>query len=515
MRRIAIIGSGQAGLLVAHGLVRAGGYHVTLYSDRTPEQWLSESRPTGTAGRFEMALAFERELGLNDWEEAAPHGRGVHLTFCQKPLNRLVTLAGSLENGQYFLAIDLRLQSHAWMQRLVERGGELVVEPVGIERLDQIAAENDLTIVAAGRAELSRLFERDAARSPYDKPQRNLAMVIVKGPKMGFEGVPFLPVKFNLIEKVGEAFWVPYHHRDVGPSWNLVFEAIPGGAKDRFQNAKSGEEAVEIARGVIHDFFPWDEAWAAGMELADPNGWLVGRFAPTVRKPVGTLPSGRLVTGVGDTLVLLDPVSGQGANSGNKMARNLVGAILAHGDQPFDAAWMTATFERYWARHGKPINDFNNLFLEPITPAAKEILIAQYGVDGTDQNGKQAIADAFITAFNDPATLIGPLLDPEQSHAFIRAKTGRPWLASGVAGRGRIAWNQLRQAVGLPPKHPVAAESWSQDEVRGTEQVARDWAFLSDERLWGAGRVNEPERSLDPVEEPRPEHERRDTALPS
>ena len=45
MRRIAIIGSGQAGLVCAHGL-RKAGHSVTLYSDRTPEAWLSQSRPT-------------------------------------------------------------------------------------------------------------------------------------------------------------------------------------------------------------------------------------------------------------------------------------------------------------------------------------------------------------------------------------------------------------------------------------------------------------------------------------
>ena len=30
------------------------------------------------------------------------------------------------------------------------------------------------------------------------------------------------------------------------------------------------------------------------MELADPNGWLVGRVAPTVRKPVGRQPKSLL-----------------------------------------------------------------------------------------------------------------------------------------------------------------------------------------------------------------------------
>ena len=48
MRSIAIIGSGQAGVLAAHGLLRAG-HDVALYSDRSPEDWLERSRPTGTA----------------------------------------------------------------------------------------------------------------------------------------------------------------------------------------------------------------------------------------------------------------------------------------------------------------------------------------------------------------------------------------------------------------------------------------------------------------------------------
>jgi 2-polyprenyl-6-methoxyphenol hydroxylase-like FAD-dependent oxidoreductase len=67
MRRIAIIGSGQAGLVNAHGLLRAG-YQVDLYSDRTGAQWLNESKPTGTAVRFGLALEYERELGLDFWQ---------------------------------------------------------------------------------------------------------------------------------------------------------------------------------------------------------------------------------------------------------------------------------------------------------------------------------------------------------------------------------------------------------------------------------------------------------------
>jgi glycine/D-amino acid oxidase-like deaminating enzyme len=133
MRRIGIIGSGQAGLLTAHGLLQAG-YEVTLYSDRTAEQWLHQSRPTGTAARMRDALAFERELGLNYWEAEAPAFRGVHLTFCQEVRNPLLTLKGRASAEG--LAIDLRLQSHRWLKENENRGGHLINEKVTNERLD-------------------------------------------------------------------------------------------------------------------------------------------------------------------------------------------------------------------------------------------------------------------------------------------------------------------------------------------------------------------------------------------
>ena len=127
------------------------------------------------------------------------------------------------------------------------------------------------TIVAAGRADLCNLFERDAARSVYDKPQRNLTMIITTGGKMGFAGVPFLPVKFNFFTPFGEAFIVPYFHKNHGPTWNMLIEAKAGGPLDRFGDCKSGEQAMELYKQIIKEVIPWDYEWAKDMQLADPN----------------------------------------------------------------------------------------------------------------------------------------------------------------------------------------------------------------------------------------------------
>src|SRR5436190_11888050 len=191
MPQIAVLGSGITGLIAAHALLRAG-FDITLYSDRTADAWLNESRPTGTAARFDLALSYERELGLNHWDDVAPRGEGVFLTFCPTLHKPLITLLGRL--ARPFQAVDLRLQCHRWLN---DFDGRVAIESVSVDRLNEIARKHELTIVAAGRAELSRLFERDEARSAYRERQRNLAMIVTVGGPDRLPDLPLLPVKFD------------------------------------------------------------------------------------------------------------------------------------------------------------------------------------------------------------------------------------------------------------------------------------------------------------------------------
>jgi 2-polyprenyl-6-methoxyphenol hydroxylase-like FAD-dependent oxidoreductase len=456
VRRIAIVGSGQAGLLAAHGLVRAG-HEVTLYSDRTADRWLSGSRPTGAAARFEPALAFERELGLAHWDAAAPKIRGVHSTFCPKIGNRLFTLTGRLPPSEPALAIDLRLQSHRWMKDLEAAGGRVVVGTVDVARLDEIAAQHELVIVAVGRGPLAELFPRNERRSVYDAPQRKLAMAIAIGGPMKIEGVPLLPAKFNMAGPAGETFWIPYFHRDHGPSWCLLFEVKPGGPMDRFDDCKTGAAVIARGKQVINELFPWDAAWAKDLEIADPDGFLVGAVTPTVRAPVGRLPSGRAVMPLGDTAIAMDPIGGQGANLGNKLARHLVAAVAAAPDAAFDANWMTATFETFWADHGAATVRFNNALLEPPTSAGRILMISQYGSDGTGDSPCQLVADAITENFVDPRRHTAAFVERRAACELVAAVTGRPWQRQFLPNALRVGRQQLGRLVGIPPKHPTAA----------------------------------------------------------
>lgn len=452
MRKIAVVGAGQAGLLAAHAL-RLRGYDVTLYSDKTPEDFLTRSRPTGVAARFDMALDFERELGLEHWGDEAAHGEGVHLHFLPKAGNVLVTLLGRLKD--YFLAIDLRMQSATWMRELDERGGRIEIENVSIERLEEIAAQNDLTLVAAGRSEIMKLFPRDETRTTYGGPQRFLAMVNVTNVPMELPYAPwFRPVKFNFFAPYGEAFWVPWYSKGKQPCWGMLVEAKKGGPFDRFRDCESGDEVLRRTQQLIREYMPWDEEAFAGAEVCDENAWLVGQLTPEVRQVVGTLPFGRTVMAIGDTAHSLDPIGGQGANNGNKMVRVVVEEIEAREDRPFDPGWMRATFDRFWERH-RWIEKFNNTLLEPLTPAGRLLLISQYGSDAKPENNspQQRIADLFIENFNDPIQLTDAFHDGDKAREVLRETFGgtRAPLLKGALG---IAKAQLRQRLGRPAGHP-------------------------------------------------------------
>ena len=449
-RRIAIVGSGQSGLVAAHGLVQAG-HEVTLYSDRSAEQWLHGSRPTGGAARFELALGYERELGLAHWEAIAPNPRGACITFSPERDNRLVSMKGIASS--HFQAVDLRLQSHRWMNDLEVAGGKVVIEKVDPERLDAIAAAHELVLVATGRGPLAELFPRNAERSVYDRPQRKLAMVIVTGVPQLLPGVPFLSVKIDIIAPYGEVFWMPYYHRDHGPTWNLVLEAKAGGPIDRFDGCTTGEQAVALAKAVIRELIPEDAARIEHMELADPEGWLVGSVTPTVREPVGRLPSGRVVMPLGDTAVSLDPIAGQGANLGNKLARHIVGAVAAAPDARFDAAWMTRTFEGFWADHGTATVRFTNVFLEHMTAAGKLLLISQHGSDGVSDSPKQKIANAVLENFTDPRRITNAFVDKREARKLIGELSGHSWRREFLGGALRVGAGQLRRMFGTRPAY--------------------------------------------------------------
>ena len=441
MRRISIVGAGQAGLILAHKLLKHG-YEVAVYSDRTAEDWLERSTPTGTAYLYGETVAIETELGLGYWNDVAPTGDGVHLSFCPTVGNELIEVCGRFKQSGY--AVDQRLKNSRWLTEFVARGGELHIEEVTIDRLEEIARDSALTYIAAGKGAISGVIPRDPERSVYDKPQRNLTMLIANGVKGWLGRYPFQPVKFNFFGDAGESFWVPFHHKTAGPTWCVLFEAKAGGPMDVFGEAKKGEEIVELAKRVIRQMIPWDWDVVKEMQLADnyEHSLLKGRFAPTVRRAFGRLPSGKLVAPLGDTSMLFDPIGGQGANNATRMASLYAERIAERGDGPFDEQWLTDNFEIFWNRHGRRAYEFNNLLLEPLRPPAREALLAA--------SRSKEFADFFFGNFSGPNGFFPWIDDMDGARKKIAEITKSHWAGAAVKGRFHVMAGQVRRVFGKP-----------------------------------------------------------------
>jgi hypothetical protein len=370
---------------------------------------------------------------------------GVHLFFCPKIGTELVHFGAPLEEAAG-AAVDVRLKSYDRMVRLEKLGGNVVVETVTVDSLDDIAGDHDLTFVSTGKGGLAELFPVDRARSVYDRPQRNLALVVVDG--IPTDGTAFphrlpghTPVCFNLFGDAGEMFWVPYLHKSQRRCWNIVFEAREGSPFDRFMGSRSLEERFEVARDTVKRFTPWDWDTMRNMEpvSGDPFASLVGRVTPSVRAPAGVTPSGQLVMSLGDTSIAYDPIGGQGAGSGTRQAGYYFDAITERGERAFDREWMETTFEGFWRWHASGTYRFNNLLLEPLDATGVKVMKACFA--------SPAMARAFVKTFNQPPRFFPWIAESAEADRMIADTTGRNPRAVVLDGFARIVKGQLRQKL--------------------------------------------------------------------
>ncbi|MFE4197003.1 styrene monooxygenase/indole monooxygenase family protein [Paenarthrobacter sp. NPDC056912] len=400
-RHITIVGAGQSGLQLGIGLLDAG-FQVTTISNRTPDE-IREGKVASSQCIFHNALQHERALGLDFWPDA-PTVEGISFTIPhpELPGEKAISWASRLDN--HAQSIDQRVKFPRFMEEFTARGGELVFEDAGVAELEKYTQNSDLVIVAAGKGEIAQLFTRDAERSTYDAPQRALALTYVKGLTPREE---YPAVSFNLIPGIGEYFVVPAL-TTTGPCEIMIFEGIPGGPMDNWKGL-TPEEHLENSKNILKTFLPWEAERAMDVELTDPNGVLQGRFAPTVRHPIATLPSGRQVLGLADVVVLNDPITGQGSNNASKCAASYLDSIIGH-DGAFDAPFMQATFERYWD-YAQHVAHWTNALLAPPPPHVLELLGAA--------NQEPDIAHRFANGFNHPPEFQDWFMYPDKAADYL------------------------------------------------------------------------------------------------
>ncbi|WP_186760456.1 styrene monooxygenase/indole monooxygenase family protein [Arthrobacter alpinus] len=401
-RTITIVGAGQSGLQLGIGLLDAG-YSVTLISNRTPDQ-IRDGSIASSQCMFDQALGHERALGIDLWPDAPPV-EGISFTVAPPEAPGVKAMSWSHRLDAPAQSIDQRVKFPALMEVFEARGGKLVIEEAGVEDLERYASASDLVIVAAGKGEIAGLFERDAERSHYAAPQRALALSYVNGMKPRPE---YSAVNFNLIPGVGEYFVFPAL-TVTGPCEIMVFEGLPGSDMDSWKGL-SPQEHLENSQRILRTYLPWEADRCTEVELTDPNGILQGRFPPTVRHPLATLPSGKTVLGMADVVVLNDPITGQGSNNAAKCAAAYLSGILEHGDGAFDDTFKQGLFESYW-QYARHVADWTNAMLAPPPPHALQVL-------GAAQENTQ-IAKRFANGFNYPPDFTQWFMSPEAAIGYL------------------------------------------------------------------------------------------------
>lgn len=406
MRNVAIVGAGQSGLQLGLSLLETG-YTVTIVTNRTADE-IRQGKVMSSQCMFHTALQTERDVGLNFWEEQCPAVEGIGFTLVN-PETGDAAFSWSARLERYAQSVDQRVKMPYWIEEFERRGGKLIIQDVGIDELEQLTAEYELVLLAAGKGEVVKQFERDAQRSTFDKPQRALALTYVKGMK---PISPYSRVTFNVIPGVGEYFCFPALTVN-GPCEIMVFEGIPEGPMDCWQDAKTPEQHLQMSKDILNTYLPWEAERCSEIELTDAGGYLSGRFAPSIRKPILTLPSGRKVFGMADALVVNDPITGQGSNNAAKCSKIYFDAILARDSQEFSSEWMQQTFESYW-NYAETVVAWTNSLLVPPEPQMIDVLAA------ASQN--QAIASTIANNFDDPRQFAPWWFDQSAAQRFIQSK---------------------------------------------------------------------------------------------
>lgn len=409
MRRIAIVGAGQAGLQLALGL-RSAGYEVTVVAARKPEE-IRAGRVTSTQQMFAPALALEREAGLNLWDGEAPWIHGASLTTVDPEDGRRPPVAGPLVAPAQ--SVDQRIKTARWLELFEEQGGRVEYREASADDLAQLASGHDLTVVATGRGPLGEVFGRDERHSPFDRPQRVVAVVYAHGIAPA-PGEPYL--RMVGFPGVGEYFVMPALTLS-GPCHAVLWEGVPGGPLDCWQEPAGDPQAV-LARTleVLRERAPWEYELCAHAEPTDAGAALSGAVTPVVRHPVAEVAPDTYVLGMADAVVVNDPITGQGSNNAARAAARYLTAIRERGELPFDRAWMHGVFAGYWehARHGTA---FTNLVLSTPLPEHVRHLLTAAGEH-------REIAHRYVNGFAAPADYQDWLMDEDRAEAYLKAVTG-------------------------------------------------------------------------------------------
>ena len=365
-KRIGIIGAGIAGLHLGLRL-RQLNIDCTIMTERSPDK-VASAPLTNVVVHWPATLGRERVLRAYHWpaeEFGFHHVRKVIQS--PQPIeirNRAVMPAR---------AVDYRIYLPTLMEDFVERGGRLEVAPIDAKEIGRIAERFDLVVVATADNGFARLFPRDAARSPYDRPQRHW----LAGLFVGFRLSEMRCAVLSVMPGHGEAVAFPLLSR-TGMVGAL---AIGSSHPDEFAVLRvlsSRPDRAGFCTALLRkleELHPpiYQQIDTSRFELQGPNDLARAAVTPVVRQSYAHLGDGKYAIALGDVHVTVDPMLAQGANIGSYSAFVLADAI--EEADIFDLRFCQDV-ERCREARILGASRWTNAFLQPSDDARIELMIA-------------------------------------------------------------------------------------------------------------------------------------------
>jgi 2-polyprenyl-6-methoxyphenol hydroxylase-like FAD-dependent oxidoreductase len=402
MTHIGIIGAGIAGLHLGLFLQKHG-IAATIYTDKTPEQQLG-GRLANIVVRSAPTRERERLLGVNHWDNSQND-----LTCFSISVGGARPLGFTGNFPQPANIVDMRIYCSRLLEDFAIRGGHIATGTLQTHDVERLAAEHDLMVVATGRGGLTNMFPRLPEHSPYDKPQR----LVIGGLYRGIAYRQPLGFEVAITPGQGEILALPLFSFEPHLT-GIAFEVVADGAFDVLRHMRYEDDPRHFeatVSGLLQLYAPaiYARIDQQAFALARPLDLCHAAITPTTRRGYAQLADERFAIALGDAHVVIDPLTGQGANNASHAAWVLGEAI--RDSQTFDEAFCRRVEQQICA-YTLPVAEACNARLRPAPPHAIEMMIAA--------TQHQAIADAFVGGFHHPDRWWEIISSPARSAAFLQ-----------------------------------------------------------------------------------------------
>jgi hypothetical protein len=321
--------------------LRKCGYEVTILTKNSAED-VRNGRVTSSQLMFGDARRAERESGLNFWDDLCPSYVTTMVKIMDKQGNEETSWCGEFDPAAQ--SIDQRVKFPRWMEYFEELGGNLLIGNADSTALMMLAHGSELLILATGENVGDTGFKLNTAKSPIPLPMRRTTILYVHGANFATTSSQGALI---VVPGAGEIVWMPALTLS-GRCHILGVGAVSGGPMDVFTESESSLETLNLTRVVLRNYAPTLSHIWESIDLTDAKGSVSGAITPAVRRPRLRLPSGETALGIGDAVILNDPIAAQGSNNASKAASHYLRCIVECGKGPFSAEWMEATFNSFW-----------------------------------------------------------------------------------------------------------------------------------------------------------------------